>query len=166
MYIITGLPGVGKTTTAKLLAEHFPKSVHLGGDTVQHFIVNGLVWPDEKPRKEAKDQLELRDKNLIALANNFYKNGFVPIIDVVIAHKSELEQYNRDLVVKPKVYMLDCGTKEMAARDRKREKHVTARWAHLRPHMKRELHDGCRWIDSSCKDVRKVVSAILEDSLK
>ncbi len=43
--ILTGPPGVGKTTAAALLAERFPRAVHLEADNFFRYIRSGYVEP-------------------------------------------------------------------------------------------------------------------------
>jgi len=43
--ILTGPPGSGKTTTARLLTAKFARAVHLESDSFFHFIASGYVKP-------------------------------------------------------------------------------------------------------------------------
>ena len=45
-YLISGVPGAGKSTVARLLALHFDRSAHIDIDMIyHHFTVAGLVQP-------------------------------------------------------------------------------------------------------------------------
>jgi adenylate kinase family enzyme len=43
--VLTGPPGAGKTTVARVLAESLPTSVHLHADDFWHYIRRGRVEP-------------------------------------------------------------------------------------------------------------------------
>ena len=43
--ILTGPPGVGKTTTAEVFARHSPHGVHLESDVFFNFIRSGYIEP-------------------------------------------------------------------------------------------------------------------------
>ena len=47
VWIISGIPAVGKTTTSKVLAKRFDKAVVISRDDLQAQIISGNVWPDD-----------------------------------------------------------------------------------------------------------------------
>lgn len=78
-FLISGIPGAGKTTVARLISERFDRAAHIEGDLVgHHFIVTGLVAPNEEPKEEAERQLHLRRRNICLLADSFAADGFMP----------------------------------------------------------------------------------------
>ncbi|HEX7101844.1 MAG TPA: zeta toxin family protein [Nitrolancea sp.] len=90
--IISGLPGAGKSTTARLLASQMDRGAHVEADKLQEFIVAGGVWPDGSPNvsNEAERQLRLRLHNACLLARSFAQHGFTTLIDdIVIGQRLE-----------------------------------------------------------------------------
>jgi dephospho-CoA kinase len=56
--ILTGAPGTGKTTVARILAERAPAGVHLEPDAFFRFIRSGFVEP-WKPESHAQNQVAM-----------------------------------------------------------------------------------------------------------
>ena len=55
-WLITGLPGAGKSTVSRRLAQTYPRAAHLDGDHLQSAVVSGIVWPNAAPAAEASRQ--------------------------------------------------------------------------------------------------------------
>ncbi|NGN62684.1 phosphotransferase [Streptomyces sp. A7024] len=85
------MPGAGKSTVTRLVAERLPRSAKLDGDDLNKMIVNGFVWALGEPADEAARQVRLLHRNLCALAANFADAGFTPLIDAMIADRTKLD---------------------------------------------------------------------------
>ena len=62
-WLVTGIPGVGKSTVAHRLAQRFARGVYIPGDQVHDMIVSGQVEPDGESRLEAERQIGLTQRN-------------------------------------------------------------------------------------------------------
>ena len=79
-YLITGIPGAGKTTVARLLAGRLPRAAHIEADRLQEWIVSGGLWPDQEPHEEAMRQLEQRAIHAARLATSYHEAGFSELV--------------------------------------------------------------------------------------
>ena len=82
--MLSGLPGAGKTTLSRMLAERLTRSVHIEAELLQRMVVSGGLWPDDEPQDEAFRQLGLRCRNVALLADSFFRAGFTVVIDDVL----------------------------------------------------------------------------------
>ena len=80
VYIISGPPGVGKSTVSKELAYSFDKSAVIEGDMIYLMIKGGLVAPWE----DNGFYVDLFWDNIISLTNNFIDRGITVVIEYVI----------------------------------------------------------------------------------
>jgi predicted kinase len=76
--ILSGPPGVGKTTLAAMLAERATPSVHLRSDDFFHFIRAGYVEP-WKP--ESREQNEVVMRIVAAAAAGYASAGYKTIVE-------------------------------------------------------------------------------------
>jgi len=103
--VISGIPGVGKSTISALLARQFERGVHLEAEVLQRFIVSGGRWPDEAPPEEAMRQLRLRGQNVALLADSFFDAGFTTVVDDVVIG-SRLMELRGDVRSRPLFFVL------------------------------------------------------------
>lgn len=86
--ILTGPPGVGKTTTARILAERAARSVHLESDLFFSFVRAGRVEP-WKP--ESRRQNEVVMKAVADAATAYADAGYFTIVDGIVLPEWFLE---------------------------------------------------------------------------
>lgn len=79
--IITGAPGSGKTTIARLLAAKYERAVHLESDQFFHFIQSGYVAP-WKPESHEQNTIVM---GIVARAAAGYAEaGYFTIVDGIV----------------------------------------------------------------------------------
>lgn len=89
IYIISGPAGVGKSTTAKGLAEQFDQSAYIEGDSINHMVIGGYL-----PPWKSEESLALVWENIADLSINFVKANKNVIIDYV-AFPEEVEKLSQ-----------------------------------------------------------------------
>ena len=163
-YLVTGIPGAGKTTVARLLAQRFPRAVHVESDRLQEMVVSGGLWPTPEMPAEAARQLELRARNAAMLASNYAAAGFVAVVDDVVVSPGRLALYREHLTARPlALVVLAPATEVTLHRDEHRGyKRVGDTWSYLADEQRAHLGGIGLWLDSAALTADETVDAILE----
>lgn len=162
-YLLTGLPGAGKSTVARLLALHFDRAAHIDIDLVfHHFTVSGLAEPGT-PSAESAQQAELAAANAGALARNYLAAGYVCVLDGALAMRREIRACQHALTPYPLHLIVLAPSPEVSERrDAQRTgKHVAGFFRHLRPLLDSELAGTGLWLDTSQQTPLDTVRMIL-----
>jgi gluconate kinase len=86
--ILTGTPGTGKTSVARILTQRFDLAVHVEGDRFFHFIERGYIEP-WKPSSHDQNMVVMQS---IATAAASYADGaYFTIIDAIVSPRWFLE---------------------------------------------------------------------------
>ena len=158
--IVSGLPGVGKTTVARELATRATRGAHLDTDQIgEAFILSGLVAPGQEPAAEADRQLALRRRNIAGLARNVAEAGFDVAISDVVLWPELLEQYRAAVGLPLRFVLLTATAETITGRDAARDKHVAEQWAHLREAQEAFRAPGLR-LDTTGLSLDETLDAI------
>jgi predicted kinase len=172
VWLISGIPGAGKTTVADLLALRFERAARVQPEELHDAIVAGAVFPGDAPETEGQRQLDLVARNGCLLARSYVAAGFEVVMDYVIMSRERLDYWLTGLEgLKVRFVMLAPGVDAAASRDAVREKSrrhlakrgttIAARWAYLDTEARAELADVGLWIDSAVMSPDQTVDALL-----
>jgi predicted kinase len=93
LFIVTGAPAVGKSTTARALATCFEKSIHIPVDDLREMVVSGLVLPSGEWSSELVEQLTLARQTVVRMALIYRGAGYSVVIDDFWDPNSRLSEY-------------------------------------------------------------------------
>ena len=154
--LLTGGPAVGKTTTARALAETTERCAYIDVDDVRQMIKNGGVapWKDE----EGRAQHVLGIRNAAALVANFTDAGLNVILSDVVTQ--DLLNFYRDLVPNLVAVRLTCDLSTARARATSRPVYLTAAEFEMLHHQQAEPLDTDSELDVSVMTLEAQVDAV------
>jgi len=165
LFVVTGVMAAGKSTVAQSLAERFPRSAHVRGDSFRRSVVNGYTAMTPDPSPQAVNDLRLRYKLAAAAADTYVEAGFTTVVqDIIIGN--ELHRFVQMLHTRPVgVVVLAPSAEVVAQREASRSK--TGYTTFTPAALDAELHEHTEhiglWIDTSHLSIDETVEAILSE---
>jgi predicted kinase len=174
-FLVTGVPGAGKTTVCRELGRRFEQAAHIPTDALAGLVVAGRTPPrppleEERPGEsveggEEDRQLLLRARNAALLCDSFFTAGFTPIVDDVVVRRLQLDHYLEHVRSRPLALVVLAPPRAVVLeRDSGREPHkrgLAAEWEFLEATLRAELADVGLWFDSAGQTPAETVDAIL-----
>ena len=119
VYIISGPPGVGKSSVSNELAYTFNKSAVIEGDRIYLMIRNGLVAPWE----DDGYYMDLFWDNIISITNNLVDRDITVVIEYVIFEEQikKIKEFLRKKQMRLKYCVLLAEEQTLKERDLSRE---------------------------------------------
>jgi len=161
--VVSGLPGVGKSTAAKELALRFDRATHVEADQLQELIVAGSAKPGlQGIDEQAREQLDLRLKNSCLLARSFFEAGFTAVIDDIVIGPA-IDDLTRHLDGLPFTFvMLIPDVAHVKQRWIEIGSPFADRWDWIDDEIRNNTERIGLWLDTTELDPVQIVDRILE----
>jgi len=162
--ILTGPPGVGKSSIAKELAGKFEKAGWIDVDFLRKMVVSGYAKPGDKT-DEAALQATISVQNACTVAKNFAEKGFTVFIDDIVATPKRLDLYKKGLSpLNFKTFLLMADRKTVRKRDSQRPAGQVMGKRAMELYTIFSKIDNKKWkkIDTTGKTIKETADAILK----
>ncbi|NBC70126.1 AAA family ATPase [Paenibacillus sacheonensis] len=119
IYLVSGPPGAGKSTTSRAIADRLSRSAMIDGDDVYHMVIGGIANPWESPFHN-----RLMWQNIAALAGRFVETGHDVVVNYVV-FREDIRLFKEALgamadEIKVKFVLLTAAEAELRRRDAER----------------------------------------------
>ena len=162
-FLLSGPSAAGKTTVARLLAQRFPRGVHVEGDVFRRCVVAGRAEMTPEPSREALTQLRLRYRLAALVADTYFDAGFAVVLEDVIAGPL-LEECSGLIRSRPLHVVVLLPTLQAVSLREHRGRIRAMRTGQSRSFMMRSRRSTPRighWLDNSGQSPEQTVQEIL-----
>lgn len=166
IFVLTGAPGVGKSSVALALAARFDQAFVIPMDDLREWVVSGRMNPIPTWNEETTRQFELAYAATADLADRYSQAGFTVIIDHVVFPNEERLLQTRFGDRGYFVVMLDCQSELNHHRNQTRtgKQMNPSVLTSLIDHIRKDLQPADHWlkVDSSGLSVEETVNRIID----
>jgi len=89
VFLVTGVPGAGKTSVARALASRFSPGLHIDLDSLRLMVVTGFARPGFTWEPEADQQFRLARATAIHMARTYGSEGFTVVVDDTLGPRGD-----------------------------------------------------------------------------
>ncbi|HYZ97338.1 MAG TPA: AAA family ATPase [Acidimicrobiales bacterium] len=157
--VVTGTPGVGKSTVCRAIAQRLPIAAHVEADTLHRFLVSGGQWPSAGTAA-AMGQLVLRTCNAATVAANFVSAGIPVVLDEVLSTPRQVAVL-AELLPGGRIVALTATEDVVLARDAMRSKHTAANYRGVASEIADAVGAAATWIDTTGLTAEETIAAVL-----
>ena len=172
IFLVVGPPAVGKSTTSRALAAHFPKSLHIPVDDMRDMVMSGLVLPSADWNDALIQQLTLARTSAAYMALSYHNAGFSVVIDDFwdANHPSDYqtlfsEPYFHKVVLYPSqtvAHQRNLNRSGEGSAHTYIDEGIKIVYQQLKPIVPQLAQQGWVVVDTTAMAVEAVVSTILE----
>jgi len=167
--LIYGLPGVGKTAVAELVAKRFSKSLHLEVDQLRAMMANGLILPGDTQgwNEELDRQFRLERSAASRVAETYARGDVTVVLDDVSIPPAIADHYQDLSPVGPLYkFLLMAETEVLQERLKKRASPMDKQFLPAIPMLNEHLKnsDKADWdvIQTTGLTLEQIAVAILD----
>ncbi|MFD0634770.1 adenylyl-sulfate kinase [Catenulispora yoronensis] len=166
--ILTGMPGAGKSTVSRLVAESLPRAACLDGDFINRLVLGGRVGFGQEPVEEWNRQIDLMNRNMAMLSANFADAGFTPVIDSLLPDRRQVDDIVDRLAPRPVLLVvLSPGIDACVYRNTIRHpdhQFFFDGYEGLEAAMRREFGDVGWWFDTSALTPEQTAARVVAEA--